>query len=66
MAKVLSRSIKRDVRIANEWFFGDGRKAYERAIEAEKRKPSANYRTNPDATSWLGGKAVQPKPDGRR
>jgi hypothetical protein len=68
MAKALSRSerIARDVRAANEWFFGEGRARYERAIEAERRKPSASYRTNPDGTAWLGGKAVQSKPDRRR
>jgi hypothetical protein len=66
----LSRSerIARDVRAANEWFFGDGRARYERAIEAERTKPSASYRTNAQGLNWLGGKAVeQPmKGKGRR
>jgi hypothetical protein len=64
----LSRSerIARDVRIANEFFFGGGRERYERAIEAERTRPSASYRTNAQGLNWLGGKAVQPKPDRRR
>jgi len=54
-AEARAARIAREVRAANEWFFGGGRERFERAVEAERRKPSTNYYSG--GVSPLGGLA---------